>query len=143
MRRLGLTLQRTGGRLKLAKKLIVECAGVIEDLPVTLGELIIPMTFTVLTEATYPVIIGNPTLEELYYLICSRTQLFSLIYNAEEVEIPIEYYKEATQEAEGNEGEFSTEEEEEFSSEEEDSSDEEAADIVMAAGQLKTMWKPY
>ena len=134
MQKLGLQLTRVGGRLKLAKNLIVECAGAIEDLPVTLGVLTISMTFTIFADATYPILVGNPTLESLYYRICSRTQCLSLIYHGEEVHLPIEYYEDKEDAADATDNQTEVTTDEEFSSTEEDETDWEAegSNLVLA-----------
>lgn len=70
MERSGLQHADVGGRLNLAINLIIECTGTIKERPVTSGILAILMKFSVLADATYPILVGNPALKSLCYRMC-------------------------------------------------------------------------
>ena len=62
VKKLHLRMQSTNRSIKVANCASENCVGTLNEVPISLGELAVPMRFLVLDETPYDILIGLPTM---------------------------------------------------------------------------------
>ncbi len=65
VKKLQFRMQTTNRSIKFASCVSEKCVGIFDEVPISLGELKVPMDFLVLEENPYDILIGSPTMIQL------------------------------------------------------------------------------
>ena len=82
---------KTEAQLQLANGSTSGCRGIAHNIPVTMGDITVPLDFLIVDNPPCDILLGSPTLESLHACIDLGSQFVRLTYEGKVTEIPLDY----------------------------------------------------
>ncbi len=94
MKKLHLRMQPKNRSIKVANCASEKCVGTLNEVPISLGELVVPMDFLVLEETPYDILIGLPTMIQLRAHLDYYRMVLKIHYGGDYEILDYEYERE-------------------------------------------------